>query len=252
MEYGVFSIVFLEAYSKNKVVHGATATGLANPNSKTQALGIFENYLKEEVKKDDYVVFQLGEVDCGFAIWYRAEKHGLSIQKQTQLAIDNYSSLIQKSSAINGKKTIICSAVLPTIQEGSNFGEVANLRKEVKANVKERTQLTLDFNRMLRQLAEKNRLAFIDLDQSLLNEKTSIIHSKFLHKDSTNHHLDPSSLAKIIIKGVKYYNLKTTSKLNCCGVRCVRHLLKFSLNVLPSERHILFILITTNIRLAIF
>ena len=77
---------------------------------------------------------------------------------------------------------------------------MANLRKEVKANIKERTRLTLDFNRMLRQLTEKNRLAFIDLDQSLLNEKTSIIHSKFLHKDSTNHHLDPSSLAKIISK----------------------------------------------------
>ena len=177
---------------------------MANPNSKTQALGIFENYLKEEVNKDDYVVFQLGEVDCGFAIWCRAEKHGLSIQKQNQLAIDNYSSLIQKSSAINGKKTIICSAVLPTIHESNNYGEVANLRKEVKANIKERTQLTLDFNRMLRRLAEKNHLAFMDLDQSLLNEKTSVIHSTFLHKDSTNHHLDPSSLAKIISKELNF------------------------------------------------
>ena len=195
---------FWRLIPKIKVVHGATATGLANPNSKTQALDIFENYLKEEVNKTDYVVFQLGEVDCGFAIWYRAEKHGLSIQKQTQLAIDNYSILIQKSSAINDKKTIICSAVLPTIQEGSNFGEVANLRKEVKANIKERTRLTLEFNKMLRQLAEKNRLAFIDLDESLLNKETSIIHSKFLHKDSTNHHLDPSSLAKIISKKLNF------------------------------------------------
>ena len=148
-------MVFLEAYSKNKIVHGATATGLANPNSKTQALGIFENYLKKEVNKDDYVFFQLGEVDCGFAIWYRAEKHGLSIQKQTQLAIDNYTSLILKASAINGKKIIICSAVLPTIQENNNFGEVANLRKEVKANIKERTQLTLEFNKMLKKLVKK-------------------------------------------------------------------------------------------------
>ena len=87
------------------------------------------------------------------------------------------------------------SAVLysPTIQEGSNFGEVANLRKEVKANIKERTQLTLDFNRMLRQLAEKNHFSLYRFRPISLNEKTSIIHSKFLHKDSTNHHLDPSS-----------------------------------------------------------
>ena len=197
-------LYFWRLTPKIKVVHGATATGLTNPNSKTQALDIFENYLKKEVNKNDYVVFQLGEVDCGFAIWYRAEKHGLSIQKQTLLAIDNYSILIQKASAINGKKTIICSAVLPTIQDGNNFGEVANLRKEVKANIIERTQLTLNFNRMLRQLAEKNHLPFINLDQSLLNEKTSVIHSKFLHKDTTNHHLDPSSLAKIISKELNF------------------------------------------------
>ena len=31
-----------------KIVHGATATGLANPNSKTQALTIFENHLKRK------------------------------------------------------------------------------------------------------------------------------------------------------------------------------------------------------------
>ena len=187
-----------------KIVHGATATGLANPNSKTQALSIFENHLKEKVNKDDYVVFQLGEVDCGFAIWYRAEKHGLSIQKQTQLAIDNYSSLIQKSRAINGKKTIVCSAVLPTLHDDNVYGEVANLRKEVKANIKERTQLTLDYNRMLKKLAEKNGLNFMDLDQSLLNKKTGIIHSKFLHKDSTNHHLNPSKLTKIISKELNF------------------------------------------------
>ena len=187
-----------------KIVHGATATGLANPNSKTRALTIFENHLKEKVNKDDYVVFQLGEVDCGFAIWYRAEKHDLSIQKQTQLAIDNYSSLIQKSRAINGKKTIICSAVLPTLHDGNVYGEVANLRKEVKANIKERTQLTLDFNRILKQLAEKNKLGFMDLDQYLFNKKTGFIHYKFLHKDPTNHHLNPSKLTKIISKELNF------------------------------------------------
>ena len=80
---------------------------------------------------------------------------GLSIQKQTQLAIDNYSSLIQKSRAINGKKTIVCSAVLPTYMM-IILWRGGQPRKEVKANIKERTQLTLDYNRMLKKLAEKN------------------------------------------------------------------------------------------------
>ena len=193
-------LYFWKIIPKVKVVHGATATGLANPNSKTKALTIFEDYLQKEVKKEDYVVFQLGEVDCGFAIWYRAEKHGLSVQKQTQLAIDNYSNLIQKSVAINGKKTIVCSAVLPTIQENKNFGEVANLRKEVKANILERTQLTLEFNSKLKQYAEENHWGFIDLDKTLLNNKTGFIHPKFLHEDLSNHHLNSKYLSNVLAK----------------------------------------------------
>ena len=42
------------------------------------------------------------------------------------------------------------------------------------------------------------------IDQFLLNEKTSVIHTKFLHKDPTNHHLNPSSLAKIISKELSF------------------------------------------------
>ncbi|MGC2456572.1 MAG: hypothetical protein WA435_01070 [Gallionellaceae bacterium] len=47
----------------------ATASGINNPNSKTQAYRIF----KDEIAKFDgkKVVVMLGEVDTSFVIWYR-------------------------------------------------------------------------------------------------------------------------------------------------------------------------------------
>ena len=62
-------------------VGGATAVGMRNPNSLTNALTTFSEFLKG-VEKTCTVVIQLGEVDCGFVIWYRAEKYRESIDKQ--------------------------------------------------------------------------------------------------------------------------------------------------------------------------
>ncbi len=72
------------------VVSGATAVGLRNPNlSQTNALAQFREKLAT-VTPPVAVVIQLGEVDCGFVIWYRARKYAESIQMQMQQSIDAY------------------------------------------------------------------------------------------------------------------------------------------------------------------
>ena len=119
---------FWKIIPKIKVVHGATASGLSNPNSKTKAIVNFKYYIKKEVKKNDYVLFQLGEVDCGFTIWFRSIKHNISIEEQTDLAINNYTSLINETKNFTKNKIIICSAVLPTIKMVL-YREVTNLRE---------------------------------------------------------------------------------------------------------------------------
>ena len=60
------------------IVPGATISGIQNPNSKTQALPIFQDYINEQIRPKDYTIVQLGEVDCGFTIWYKAENHNLN------------------------------------------------------------------------------------------------------------------------------------------------------------------------------
>lgn len=196
MEFSPF--YFWKITPKIKIVHGATATGLTNPNSQTNAWQQFKNYLSNEVEKDDFVVFQLGEVDCGFAIWYRAEKYNISIDKQMTMAVENYSALISHSMNVVGKNVIICSAVLPTIKDHKSLGEVANLRKEVKESIKNRTNLTLSFNRSLHALAKDKGLRFLNMDDDLLNQYTGIVYSKFLHPDLKDHHLNPAPLSKLI------------------------------------------------------
>lgn len=59
-------------------VPGATAVGLRNPNSTTNALETFRAALLP--RRNVIPVIHLGEVDCGFVIWYRAEKYGESLE----------------------------------------------------------------------------------------------------------------------------------------------------------------------------
>ena len=194
MEFSPFC--FWKITPKIKIVHGATATGLTNPNSQTNAWQQFKDYLSKEVEKNDFVVFQLGEVDCGFAIWYRAEKHNISIDKQMTMAVENYSTLIGHSMSVVGKNVIICSAVLPTIKDHKSLGEVANLRKEVKESIKNRTNLTLSFNRSLHTLANNKGLRFLNMDDDLLNQNTGIVHSKFLPSKPKGSSLEPCAIVQ--------------------------------------------------------
>lgn len=196
MEFSPF--YFWKIKPSIKIVHGATATGLANPNSQTKAIQEFKTYLSKEIQKDDFVVFQLGEVDCGFAIWYRAEKHGISINEQMKIAIKNYGSLINHAINVAGNNVIVTSAVLPTIKDNQSFGEVANLRKEVKQTIKRRTELSLSFNQSLKKLVEEKGISFLEMDDDLLNKNTGVINSDFLHPDPLDHHLNPGPLSKII------------------------------------------------------
>jgi hypothetical protein len=75
------------------IVGGATALGMVNPNSKTNALLTFQRKLGS-ISQRDHILFLLGEVDCGFVIWYRAAKYGLTVQAQMEESLRNYKRFI--------------------------------------------------------------------------------------------------------------------------------------------------------------
>jgi hypothetical protein len=180
-------------------VGGATASGLTNPNSETNAQQIFNEKLSG-IEERSVVLLILGEVDTGFVIWYRAQKHGRDVSEMFEQALENYQQLINRVAARH--RTIVVSTPLPTISDSAPLGEVANLRKEIGATQIERTRLTLEFNRAIHSYCEANNIAFIDLDSASLGKK-GLVDPRLLNADPTDHHYDPDAYAGLLIPPLK-------------------------------------------------
>lgn len=171
-------------------VGGATSIGLRNPNSLTNAVAHFEAALIP-LRTDVIPVAHLGEVDCGFVIWWRAEKYGESIEQQMQASVEGYFDLVDKLTSIGYGSIVITGATMPTIPDNQEWGDVANARREVKASLVDRTALTLIYNGGLCAGAENRGLPFIDISDTILDPTTRCLSVDFRHPDPTDHHLNP-------------------------------------------------------------
>lgn len=201
-EYAAKKLRFKNVRFKFCIVPGATAMGIPNPASKTQAGPIFKQYLKQ-VPSDDYVLTCLGEVDCGFVIWYRSGKYGESVEKQFELAVGNYIKFIDDLKQQRRNKIIVCSSPLPTIKDGQKWGEMATLRNEVKSTLRQRTDMTFQFNQRLRDHCKKEGHIYLDLETDTVNGQTNLIDDIYLNPNKLDHHLYPETFAKTIVAAMR-------------------------------------------------
>ena len=178
---------------------GATASGLQNPNSATRSQAIFAKRLRR-AKRWQHVLIQLGEVDCGFVIWHRAERHGLSVEEQLEQTLDSYQTFLEGIARTGFAGVIVLSVPLPTIDDTRSEwrGQVANLRKEVTATKLERTNLTLRFNSQLQARCLLLGIDFVDVTTGHLDPLTGLIDKRFLRRTQVNHHLAQGPYAELI------------------------------------------------------
>jgi hypothetical protein len=179
------------------IVGGATAMGMVNPNSKTNALNIFRERIKH-ISPYDYLLIMLGEVDCGFVIWYRAAKYKVSVETQLAQSLSNYRVFINELIADRQTRLIICSAPIPTIFDDAPRGEIAHARREVTATLEARTNLTLQYNGALKRICQEQDLHFLDFSTEILDVQTGVINKAFLNRDPLDHHLEPSTIAPFL------------------------------------------------------
>ena len=198
-KYWLLDLLFYNYKFHVKSVPGATASGLENPNSKTQAYSKFKAALEAD---DEYykVVVNLGEVDTGFVIWYRAKKYKESVSNMYQKALDNYMNFI---NTVNLKyDTIVISTPLPTIEDNNDWGEIANLRSEVETTQIDRTKLTLKYNKSIEVFCNSNGINYVNLDYDSLGEN-KIVKKTLKNKNSKDHHYDKFNYSMLIYKNLK-------------------------------------------------
>jgi hypothetical protein len=171
------------------IVPGATAVGLRNPNSLTDAINIFKSSLLTQ-PIDSHVITHLGEVDCGFVIWWRAQKYGDSVEKQYRESICAYSQFLDEVLLNGFTKICIAGASLPSIRDGIDLSDVANKRSEINASIRERTELTLRYNHGLNELANKLGISYFDINDVVLDQSSNVVHDFFRNPDPCDHHLD--------------------------------------------------------------
>ena len=178
---------------------GATASGVLNPQSKTRSLSKFTAQL-HRAKQWQQILLQLGEVDCGYLIWHRANRHGLTIEEQLAHTLDSYSKFIEMVSGMGFRRVIVLSVPLPTIRDLPSEwgGRVANLRKEVTATQVDRTNLTLRFNAELSERCNAIGATFVDVTTGHFDPTTGLVDPRFLRKSNLNHHLKYGPYARLI------------------------------------------------------
>jgi hypothetical protein len=186
----------LNARSDFSIVPGATAVGLRNPNSLTNAINLFKEALSPQ-PRDAHVVIHLGEVDCGFVMWWRALKNGETIDTQFDESMDAYRQFLNEVLEMGFTRVCVTGASLPTIGDGVDMSEVANKRSEIGVSLRERTALTLRYNLGLAHMAAGLKLSFFDIGEALIDRSTGVIHEFFKNPDQTDHYLDKSKVVGI-------------------------------------------------------
>jgi hypothetical protein len=172
------------------IVPGATVVGLRNPNSSTDAINIFRASLLNQ-STDSHVIIHLGEVDCGFVIWWRAKQYGESIAEQLKESIDAYGQFVNELLEIGFVRICIVGASLPTIRDEVDFGEISNKRAEINIGIGQRTELTFEYNCALSDLARKMGVSYFDITDGVLDRTSNLVHDFFRNQNLWDHHLDP-------------------------------------------------------------
>lgn len=175
-------------------IGGATASGLENPNSKTQSAPKFLDALGKS--RAGTVVVLLGEVDTGFVIWYRAEKYEAELSQMLLSALTSYQDFLTVLK--DGHRVICLSAPLPTIPDGQEWGEVANARKDVRASQMERTTLTIRFNAGMKRFCAENGIDYLDFDDQSMGED-GLVDKRLLNSNPLDHHYEPCAYMEMMV-----------------------------------------------------
>jgi hypothetical protein len=174
-----------------RAIGGATAQGALNPNSKTNAMTFFEEYIEQRHSLHRYCVVMLGEVDCGFVIWHYREKYGVPLLAQFNRSTRNFMEFVDRVVAkyFTPADIFVCGVVPPVIKDNTDKRYLTGARSQVAATRAERTRLTRLYNDKLSLECRRRGVNFISIFARTVRD--GVVADEFLNEDPFDHHLSP-------------------------------------------------------------
>lgn len=176
-------------------VLGATARGAINPNTRTNSLQIFQNFLKEN-NDYDKIFIVLGEVDCGYLIWYKYLYENLDPTFQMEESIHKLKDFVitQVLTYFNPQDIFLLSSIPPVMQDNTNPNFLEGARSKVTTSIEDRLDLTLKYNNSMGRIATELKCNHLDITSYVLDYKTKRVKKEWLREDPNNHHLNTKSI----------------------------------------------------------
>jgi len=194
-------------------VSGATAQGAVNPHSKTKALSTYRKTLERKKNNNyDYFGIMLGEVDCGFVIWYRAKKYNETIQEQIKIAVNNLEEFLKKDAEklFPENKIVVVGATLPTIKDNTDKRFLSGARSEVNASLRERIDCTFEYNNQLQIMAKNNNYLYFDISDETFDQENYCVFPRFFNENPYDHHLNCFHAGNVFVE--KFSKIKNIQK----------------------------------------
>lgn len=186
-----------------EIVAGATAGGLNNDYSVTAAFAKFQAALRRFATYD-VVVIMLGEVDCSFALWHRAEQRGETAFEQIPRAIQGIERLLDWGMQQHAQcHFVLAGGILPTIRDDQIDQQEHELRRSVRATQRERSDLVRAFNQALADLATRRGLPYIDITAQTIDPERGVLRDEFLVQEMVDHHQSQAMTAAFWVDALK-------------------------------------------------
>jgi len=151
-------------------VEGATAMGITNPNSRTNALPIFRAIIRR-LPSGRPLLFALGEVDCGFLVWTRGDP-----MAAMHLAVDRYLEFVGEC---RDRRVLVSEVVPPTVAGPTEL-------RPLDVSLRDRIELTRAFNERLARDAPAAGVEYLAI--GLTDEAGAVLPGL----QGTDHHLGPT------------------------------------------------------------
>jgi|GEM_PF-6201173 len=179
-------------------IPGATALGMVNPNSRTNALGIIQERLRF-IPLDAFVLFNLGVVDTSLVIWWQRQELGLPISTQFEKSLLNYTSFILQAREQGRRNILVSNLTLEILKDEYRKGVTNNHRKDIQATCYQMHDLARKYNARLRVFCRDNDLIFIDFEEDSWDVQNLEVKAACRPHDPYDFHLAPLGVQQLLV-----------------------------------------------------